>query len=50
MKLKCLLSQECEHNPKKLVHCDVGCGLLVAKDELPVCIFCYFTRRTCYLN
>ncbi|XP_060065601.1 E3 ubiquitin-protein ligase NRDP1-like [Ylistrum balloti] len=26
--------QECEHNPKKPVHCDHGCGLVVPKDEL----------------
>ena len=27
---------ECEHNPKKPVHCDLGCGLVVPKDELKV--------------
>ncbi|XP_063412847.1 E3 ubiquitin-protein ligase NRDP1-like [Mytilus trossulus] len=26
--------QECEHNPKKPVHCELGCGLVVPKDEL----------------
>jgi len=26
--------QECEHNPKKPVHCDQGCGLTIPKDEL----------------
>ncbi|KAL3854652.1 hypothetical protein ACJMK2_013912 [Sinanodonta woodiana] len=25
---------ECEHNPKKPVHCELGCGLVVPKDEL----------------
>lgn len=26
--------QECEHNPKKPVHCEAGCGLVVPMDEL----------------
>ncbi|XP_048776205.1 E3 ubiquitin-protein ligase NRDP1-like [Ostrea edulis] len=26
--------QECEHNPKKPVHCESGCGIVVPKDEL----------------
>lgn len=26
--------QECEFNPKKPVHCDQGCGLVIPKDEL----------------
>ncbi|XP_067686819.1 E3 ubiquitin-protein ligase NRDP1-like [Haliotis asinina] len=26
--------QECEHNPKKPVHCEQGCGLIIPKDEL----------------
>lgn len=26
--------QECEHNPKKPVHCTEGCGLVIPKDEL----------------
>ncbi|XP_074650058.1 E3 ubiquitin-protein ligase NRDP1-like [Tubulanus polymorphus] len=26
--------QECDHNPKKPVHCDQGCGLVIPKDEL----------------
>ncbi|KAL5005635.1 hypothetical protein ScPMuIL_016793 [Solemya velum] len=25
---------ECEHNPKKPMHCELGCGLVVPKDEL----------------
>ncbi|XP_064646582.1 E3 ubiquitin-protein ligase NRDP1-like isoform X2 [Lineus longissimus] len=25
---------ECEHNPKKPVHCEQGCGLIIPKDEL----------------
>jgi len=29
-------SQECEYNPKKPVICDLGCDILVAKDELKV--------------
>ena len=28
--------QECEHNPKKPVHCELGCGLVVPKDEIKV--------------
>ena len=28
--------QECEHNPKKPVHCEQGCGLIIPKDELKV--------------
>lgn len=31
--------QECEHNPKKPVHCESGCGIVVPKDELKVCLF-----------
>ena len=27
---------ECEHNPKKPVHCTEGCGLVIPKDELKV--------------
>lgn len=27
---------ECEFNPKKPVHCELGCGLVVPKDELKV--------------
>lgn len=26
--------QECEHNPKKPVHCEQGCGLTIPKDEM----------------
>lgn len=26
--------QECEYNPKKPVHCEQGCGLIIPKDEL----------------
>ncbi|KAK6166254.1 hypothetical protein SNE40_022999 [Patella caerulea] len=26
--------QECEHNPKKPVQCESGCGLIIPKDEL----------------
>ncbi|XP_041374628.1 E3 ubiquitin-protein ligase NRDP1-like [Gigantopelta aegis] len=26
--------QECDHNPKKPMHCEKGCGLVVPKDEL----------------
>ncbi|KAK3083181.1 hypothetical protein FSP39_015890 [Pinctada imbricata] len=26
--------QECEHNPKKPIHCEKGCGLVIPKDEL----------------
>lgn len=28
---------KCEHNPKKLVPCEQGCGLVVPKDEVKVC-------------
>ena len=28
--------QECDHNPKKPVHCEMGCGLVIPKDELKV--------------
>lgn len=31
--------QECEHNPKKPVQCQEGCGLVIPKDELKVCIW-----------
>ena len=27
---------ECEHNPKKPIHCEQGCGLIIPKDELTV--------------
>ena len=29
-----VLLQDCEFNPKKPVHCDQGCGLVIPKDEL----------------
>ena len=29
--------QECEHNPKKPVLCELGCGFTIPKDELKVC-------------
>lgn len=28
--------QECEFNPKRPVPCELGCGLVVPKDELKV--------------
>lgn len=28
--------EECEHNPKRPVPCEQGCGLVVPKDELKV--------------
>ena len=31
---------ECDFNPKKPVHCELGCGLVVAKDELKVRFSC----------
>ena len=30
--------KECEHNPKKKVSCEQGCGLTVPKDEMKVTI------------
>ena len=27
---------ECEHNPKKLVPCEQGCGFVIPKDEVKV--------------
>ena len=38
VKLDALASHllECEHNPKKPVHCMEGCGLVIPKDELEV--------------
>lgn len=30
--------EQCEHNPKKPVPCEQGCGLVIPKDELRVCI------------
>ncbi|KAH8018800.1 hypothetical protein HPB51_012190 [Rhipicephalus microplus] len=36
VKLDCLTShrETCEHNPRRLVPCEQGCGLVVPKDEL----------------
>ena len=36
LKLDCLSShlEECEYNPKRLLPCDQGCGLIIPKDEL----------------
>ena len=31
--------KECEHNPKKKVSCEQGCGLTVPKDEMKVILF-----------
>ncbi|GFR03934.1 e3 ubiquitin-protein ligase NRDP1 [Trichonephila clavata] len=31
--------EECEHNPKRPVPCEQGCGLVIPKDELRVCMF-----------
>ena len=38
LKLDALTSHlnECEHNPKKPMTCDQGCGLVIPKDELKV--------------
>ena len=40
VKLECLAvhREECEHNPKKPVPCEQGCGLVIPKDELRVCM------------
>ena len=38
---------ECEFNPKKPVHCELGCGQVVPKDELKVCIV---TRYISFVN
>ena len=34
--------EACEHNPKRPVPCEQGCGLVVPKDELRVCIYFMF--------
>ncbi len=31
---------ECEHNPKKPVHCEKGCGMTIPKDEVKVSTIC----------
>lgn len=43
VKLECLAvhREECEHNPKKPVPCEQGCGLVIPKDELRVCVYFY---------
>ena len=42
--------KECEHNPKKKVSCEQGCGLTVPKDEMKVTIdlFCEFFETLFY--
>lgn len=36
LKLNVLAShlEECEHNPKRPLPCDLGCGLVIPKDEI----------------
>lgn len=28
--------EECEHNPKRPIPCELGCGLVIPKDEIKV--------------
>ena len=39
--------QECEFNPKKPVMCELGCELVVTKDQLKVGLF---TAHACVVN
>lgn len=41
---------ECEFNPKKPVHCELGCGLVVPKDELKVGRTLFKDRETSWLQ
>lgn len=43
VKLECLAvhREECEHNPKKPVPCEQGCGLVIPKDELRVRVYLF---------
>jgi E3 ubiquitin-protein ligase NRDP1 len=27
---------ECEYNPKKVIQCENGCGMMISKDDLQV--------------
>lgn len=40
--------EECEHNPKRPVPCEQGCGLIIPMDELKVSMQGHDTEQSCH--